>query len=468
MKKLANRLVVVAVAGMLAVPLALIARARVAANYARSQAAYKTHQERVQRLALAEIQARNNRQMLATMQADAQAHPQDVAVRWRLVNALQRLRRLDDALPQLREIVKLTPDSMAAAVAVANTHLFLGNFREAEQAYRAITKRWPRNVEGWQGLAASLYHQRLYNDAGAAGRQALMLDPRDFGNRYLVASSGIEFALEFPNAPETQSALTIARRLLNDMAKEFPDNGDLQYKQGLVLFLAHNTKAALPPLRRAAELLPDRGSVVYDLAEILISAGNYDEARALLLRSLPRMPKMAGLHNLLSESYQYATDPTSVQAAIQASLTATQLAPNTPSYWDRLALSYLKAQNFTEARKAFEKSLLLDPNRSYPYQQLAALYARMGDSRRASVAAQMAGRMETNVETLRHIESLSAQYPGDINLLLTRADRYRDLKMKGPARDLYRQVLSMQPDNAPAQQGLAALDKPARQTQGTL
>ena len=467
MKNIPKRSLVIAIATLIAIPTVLIVRVRVAANYAHSQVAYKSYQEQERLKAKVEAEAHNNEQAIAKLRADVQAQPTDVSARWRLVNALQRLKMLKEALPHLQEIVRLTPDSMDAALAVSNTYLFLRQFRDAEKAYRTITQRWPKNVEGWQGLAASFYHQRLYSEAGRAGRKALMLDPQDFGNRFIVASSGLEFALEFPNEPETQEVIDSARKLIKGMLEEFPNNGDLHYKLGIILFLSHKTQDSLPPLRHAAQLLPDRGSVIYDLAEILISAGNYAEARDLLLRSLPRMPKMAGLYNLLSESYQYDKDATSSQAAIRASLTATQLAPNTPSYWDRLALSYLKVQDFANARQAFEKSAILNPNRSYPYQQLAALYARMGESKRATAAAQMASRMEANAETLRHIESLSAQYPGDVNLMLIRADRYRELKMNGPARDLYRQILALQPDSVPATKGLAALEKPSPPKQGT-
>ena len=85
----------------------------------------------------------------------------------------------------------------------------------------------------------------------------------------------------------------------------------------------------------------------------------------------------------------------------------------------------------------------------------------MGDTKRASVAAKLATQMEKNIETLRHIESLSARYPGSIHLLLLRADRYRELKNYNPARDIYRQILTLEPSNEQAITGLEAMQKPA-------
>jgi len=133
--------------------------------------------------------------------------------------------------------------------------------------------------------------------------------------------------------------------------------------------------------------------------------------------------------------------------------------PNTATYWDLLGAEYLKALNIDQARICFEKSLLLNANRSYPYQQLAGIYTRMGDPKRASIAAKMATRMTANDETMRHLEALSDQYPGAVNLILIRADRYRDLKMYGPARDLYDQALQLDPHNAAAQHGIETIDK---------
>ena len=67
--------------------------------------------------------------------------------------------------------------------------------------------------------------------------------------------------------------------------------------------------------------------------------------------------------------------------------------------------------------------------------------------------------MTANDETMRHLESLSAQYPGAVNLILVRADRYRDLKMWGPARDLYDQALKLDPKSVAAQRAIDAIDK---------
>jgi tetratricopeptide (TPR) repeat protein len=447
-----------AVVSIAAIAGAISVRAHYDSVYKRTQKAYKISQDLAAEQQRAQAESRANEQRLIDLKAKAAQDPKSVRVRWALAAELQKYQMYNDALPVLQEIARLDPKSEDAAVAVANTELALGKLKEAAESYRKATVSWPKNVEAWQGLAAARFELRRYRDAGLAAQTALALAPQDKGTRIITAASALEFALEVPDENQTRTPLHIARALYEVMAKEDPEDGQTQYHLGLAKFLMHDKQGALPHLAKAAAAFPDRANIASDYAQILVSTGKYTEARAFLSQAIAKMPKVAAFHYLLGESYQFDSDPKSVQAAIDACKKAVELSPNTATYWDRLGAQYLKAKDITNARAAFEKSLVLNPNRSYPYQQLAGVYTRMGDAKRASVAAKMATRMTANDETMRHIEALSAQYPGDINLLLIRADRYRDLKMYGPARDLYTQALQLEPSNRTANAAIAQID----------
>lgn len=443
----------------LAVAGAVVVRVRSEARIRKLRKDYAEYQQRVILQDRATAEARANELKIVQMRDAIAKNPKDVRARWALAGEFQKLRMLPQAHAELVEIAKLDPKSQDAAIAVGNTELALGQLKNAEQTYRKITQTWPKNIEGWQGLAASLYQLRQYRAAGTAGRQALILDPKDRSSQIIVASSALEFGMEYPDESETRAPLQIARALYTEMAKNDPDNGQTQYQLGLSKFLLQDKKGSLPHLQKAAEALPDRANVAADYGQILISNGKYAEARTFLTQAIARMPKVPAFHYLLAESYQYESDPQSIQAAVQYAKEAVELAPKNTTYWDRLGAAYLKAQDVDHARQAFEQSLILNQDRSYPYQQLAGIYTRMGDPKRASAAAKMATRMTANDETMRHLESLSAQYPGAVNLLLIRADRYRDLKKWGPARDLYEQALKVDPKNAAAQKAIEAIDQ---------
>jgi Flp pilus assembly protein TadD len=450
---------VLAALAVVAIASAIAIRITVDKAHQRTAKAYKVYQERIALQQKATAEAIENEQRLAKLREKVANSPNDVRARWALAGELQNLRKIDDARVQLQEIVRLDPNSADAAIAFGNLNLALNRFPEAVETYRRATKRWPKNIEAWQGLAAALYKLRRFRDAGEAGRQALILDPKDRDSRLIVASSALEFGTENPNVSATRAPLNIARSLYTLLAKDDPKNGQIQYQLGLVKFLLRDKKGCLPHLQKAAELLPERSNIAADYAQILISNGKRAEARTFLTQASARMPKSAAVYFLLAESYQYDSDPQSIKTAIEACRKAVELSPNTATYWDLLGAEYLKATEIDKARQCFEKSLLLNANRSYPYQQLAGIYTRMGDTKRASIAAKMATRMTANDETMRHLEALSDQYPGAVNLILIRADRYRDLKMYGPARDLYDQALQLDSHNAEARRGIEAIDK---------
>jgi len=444
---------------LVAIPGSLVVRSYYAKKAAAARLALKEYQERQATVAQVEATAQANEQRLAELQRAVQERPKEVSRHWALADHLQKLNRLDEALLQLQEITQLDPKSEEAAVGIANIYLAGKKLDEAKAAYKAVTVKFPKSVDGWQGLAAVLYHQRRFREAGDVGRTALRLKPDDLGTRYIVASSALEFALEFPDEHATQDPLAIARGIFSEMLKTDPDSAMLHYKLGLATLLMHEKKEALVHLEKAAKLQPELVAISVDYAQTLISAGKHDEAYKFIQERMADNKEVPALYHLLSKSLQFKKDPASVKIAVEASKKATELAPNTTMFWEHLGFNYLRAQDFENARKAYEKALLLDPNQAGPYKQLAAIFTRLGDSKRATAAATMATKMVSNDETLKHIEALSAQYPGAVNLMLIRADRYRTLKMLGAARDLYEQILKIDPANAEAKAGLTALEK---------
>jgi Flp pilus assembly protein TadD len=459
MKMQNKRTIALAAAALIIIAAAAIVRLQLSARYRQTRIAYAKYVEQTALQQKAEAEATANEQKLAGLRAAVAHNPKDTRARWALAAELQKFKMLPDALDQLQEIQRLDPNDQLAAVGIANLELALTRLKDAERSFEAATRKFPKNIEAWQGLAAVQYQLRQFRNAGQSGRHALSIDPNDRDSKLIVASSALEFAQEYPDQNETRDPLLIAQTLYTMLAKDEPTNGQFQYQLGLTKFLLRDKKGSLPHLQKAATLLPDRANIAADYAQALISTGKYAEARAVLNTAVPRMPKVAALHHLIAESYQYDSDPKSVQEAIAASKKAVELSPTSPTYLDRLGSAYLKAQDINNARISFEKSLLLNANRSYPYQQLAGIYTRMGDAKRASIAAKMATRMVANDETMRHLEALSAQYPGATNLLLVRAKRYRDLKMYGPARDLYQQTLSIDPANAEAKRAIEEIDK---------
>ncbi len=456
-----RRVLVLAGIGVLLLSLSLVARQRVSDNYRTSQKKLKEYNERQAVIRQFETEASQEELEIARLRAAIDADPKNETTRWKLADKLQKLRQFEPAREQIEAIAKLAPKNEAAALALGNVRLACGDTAAAEQAYRITSLHWPKNAEAWQGLAATRYHLKRYHEAAMAAEQALALDPKDDGNRYIYASAALEYASQFPATPaEAQQEarpLAVARVQFERLAKDNPNRGEIYYKLGLTCSRQRDKQFASQYLMRAHELLPERGDIAFDLVQALKTSADTKTAGVIIEDSIKRHPKMAGFYFLQSDMLQAGGDAARLPQAIEAARKATVLAPSVPQFFDNLGNACLRANKLAEARDAFEGSLKADENRALPYQQLAAIYSRMGDIKRSTTAARFATRMVHNDQTLRQVEELSKQYPEDIRLLTIRADRYRDLKMYPAAFAVYEQIVKMKPDDTYATQQVAQI-----------
>ncbi|MFN2382692.1 MAG: tetratricopeptide repeat protein, partial [Gemmatimonadota bacterium] len=183
--KWSRRLLLVGVVGVLAIGGAVAFRQRALPAW--------------QRAAAKNARARELEALHAKLQAAVTADPKDKQARWELADYYQKLGLLKEAGDQLEAIVGLDPADRDARIALGNARLAAAQFPEAEAAYQAAAERWPDAAEAWQGLAASRYHQRRYLEASRAAREAHRLEPAQPNHRYTLATSLLEYALQYPD-----------------------------------------------------------------------------------------------------------------------------------------------------------------------------------------------------------------------------------------------------------------------------
>lgn len=396
---------------------------------------------------------------IARLKAAIAAAPNDVQARWTLADAYQKTNQIPLAAPQLEAIVRLQPGNEAAALALANVLLALKDYPGAEKMYRLVSERWPKTPDGWMGLAAVLYQDQRYSEAAQAANHAVTLDPSDASNQYVLATSLLEDAMQFPNPQARGGEILQARALLLKLVKEMPQEGDIYYRLGRAYMGIRNTSESIKNLQKAAQMLPDRQDIAIELANALIGAGNRPAARRVVTAAIQRHPDSAALYSLMGKLLQESGAPGSDQQALAAFSKAAKINPADPSILERLGVSLLRNKKINEARLAFEKAARVYPNRAFSYQQLAAIYTRLGHPREATRAAKAAREMVFNDQQLKQIQNLSLVHPEAVALHIVLADRYRALGLMGAARDEYLDVLQIDPHNAHAIKALATFGK---------
>jgi tetratricopeptide (TPR) repeat protein len=396
----------------------------------------------------------------STLEARVAANPADVRLHQNLLLLYQQTGHPDKGTEQLAEIVRLNPGDRTAALALANARLALKQWPQAESVYRNCIARWPKSPDGWQGLAAALFHETRYREAAVSARTAVKLNPKNLSNHYILAASLQEDVLQYPEPQLHMDELELAQSELAKLIPALPKVGDLYLRLGRVRMALKDADGAAKNLERAQQLLPGRADVALLLARAYTSGRNSPAARKVLEAALARHPDSAELNDALGQIIQASGEPDADPRSLALFQKAVQLDPGASRFAERLGTAYLRVNDLQHAREAFETAARLSPNRAFPFHQLAAIYTRQGDPKRATAAAREAQILDFNAQQFNTLQAVAKRHPENVLLRLALADRYRFLGMTRPARDEYRAILSLDANNSRARAGLAALERP--------
>ncbi len=386
-----------------------------------------------------------------------QQAPKDPQRHWDLVEAYQTNQDWKEARKQLLEIITLEPKSPKALLALASLDFSEKNLLAAETTYRTITQKWKNSDEAWAGLAGALFHEKRYLEASDAARNAVRLSPNNSAHHAVLGTALMEAALQFPNRSEFKLQLAEARHELESILSNWNQKGEITYRLGRLCLTQRDYHSAISYYTQAQTLLPDRASVTFSLAGSYIASGDRTTGRKVLEEGLKKFPNEAALYDMMGQMLQQSKETNALPLALQMFEKAVQLSPKTGRFLERYGVACLRANRLEEARKLFEQSATLNPNRAYPYQQLALIYNRLGRPKRAKEASQIAQDLVRDAQQLKQFQNLSALHPESVGLHLILADRYRDLGMRGPSRDQYLMVLQLEQKNQRALEGIKAL-----------
>jgi tetratricopeptide (TPR) repeat protein len=216
-----------------------------------------------------------------------------------LATSLRRLNRGPEAAPVLERLTVLQPDSAVAEHNLAALLGDLGRFGESEGAARRALGKGGRAPETWLVLARALQGQIRLNEAEAAFRQALGVNPafadahRDLAQLIWMrdgdagaALAGLDAALSAEPGNPALAALraTVQREVLGDREAYEGLAGWADAADAGVQMAAAAAAGGFDPVlalrhaERAERLAPGHGPIRLVRLSALIAAGRSDEA----------------------------------------------------------------------------------------------------------------------------------------------------------------------------------------------
>jgi len=214
-----------------------------------------------------------------------------------LGEAYGKLKQYDSAIEIYDQVPRSSPLRAASDVRAALLLSAMGKTDEAIKQLRAIVKDHPDNVDAISALADVLRSDKKFADSAEAYSRVLALTPSGDKSRWAVYYfRGVDYerAKEWSKAePDLKEALNLYPEqpmALNYLGYSWVDQG------------AHLDEA-FKMLRRAVELEPDDGYIVDSLGWAYFKLGRYDEAVKYLERAVDLKPGDPTINDHLGDAY---------------------------------------------------------------------------------------------------------------------------------------------------------------------
>jgi len=391
---------------------------------------------------------------IQVLERAVEASPGDLNARLALAESLSSAGRTDAYLEQLQAVLALDPTNDDARESLASAYLARKDGTSAEEHYRKILQRDPRNAMAQNGLTMSYLYQRRSREALASARKALALKPADPLLQFGLGWAAMQRATVTRDQAKQQRHYSIAVEQFERVARLWRRYPNLHFHLGSCYAKLQNNNLAVRHLEQAVKQMPGDPRPVVLLARAYKSGTEREKALALMEDYVARHPDNAEAQDLLGELLVNSVKPEDRERMIKAHEAAVRLAPKRSAYCLHLGAAYLRTADLKEASLAYSEAARLDPNDPTPFQQLAAVYTRLGDPDRAARAAELANKLVYNEKLLQELEMRAQLHPREVGTHLMLADRYRELKSHSAAQDEYEAVLEVDPANKRAAEGL--------------
>lgn len=246
-----------------------------------------------------------------------------------LISAYLASNKLPHAVARLESLLSKSPDNANARMLLALTHEKMNEFAKARDAYEKVLLTKPDFAPALNNLAF-LYAERLneFDKAYELAQKARILQPGD-----AVIADTLGWIL-YKRGDYKQ-----AIALLQESARNLPNNPEIQYHLGMASYMMGRTDEARIAFRQASA------------APIDFPGKDEAERRLSLLDDEKNKETPRDLEVMLKEQ------------------------PDDPLAQVRLGESYEKRGAFAQAARSYEKAITLNPNLLSAITKLAQLYA---------------------------------------------------------------------------------------------
>jgi tetratricopeptide (TPR) repeat protein len=410
---------------------------------------------------------------------------------------------LKKAIEQYEQIIKIEPDNVDDRLLLGRLYRLNNDLQKAENEFKTAVKLQPESEEAVTTLAY------LYNEEGDTARAAQVLSSIPDASRSAKLYSALGFTYEqqkqYKNAIEAyrhaieldrdnlDAIRGMAQNLMNDgqtdaaleqykiIADANPEDAQTYLRMAEIYRKNGKFDLALDNLKKAESMVQDSIEVPYNIAAVYQAQGRYDEAIQILQNLLKKTEKADNNYSQ-SEKNNRAVflerlgttyrDNNNDQLAIDTFRKILLLGDeNAVRGYQQIIDTYREAKQWQQATDAAKEATQKFPNdrglkmvyasqladmgqADAGLQQVKSLLQGKPEDREVYIAlAQMYSRLKRWAEAeeaLDKAEQLSTKDDDKEYVIFLRGSTYERQKKYEPAEEMFRKVLSSDPQNASA------------------
>jgi len=278
----------------------------------------------------------------------------------------------------------------------------------------------PNTPEALLQRAETLYAREQYDEAIAACRQALQLQP-DSAPVYVTMGNVSQARAQLDEAVRCYAK---ALELDPNFAQAHANLGSMFYKQGKL-------EEAIASYQKALSLKPDLAPIYVNLARVLRQLGREADAREVERRASVLKSQMGDATQLFHRGNQRAAAG-QLQEAIAAWQQAIAADPNLAEAYSQIGMIYRHQGKAKEAIPFLEKALELKPDLVAAHQHLCGIYRDSADLAAARRAVDRYVRTCGDIDPIMaSIYAVSTYQVSGLNRIAL--DRFLELEAKLPS-----------------------------------
>ena len=232
-----------------------------------------------------------------TVRTYVAAHPDSADGHFLLGLILFKQGKPAESLSEYTEGAKRHDPGAADLKIVALDYVLLGDYAKADHWLTKSVEGNPKDSEGWYYLGRTKYNENRFEEALAAFKESLKLDPKN-------VKAEDNLGLSHQALGQTDNAVTAFRNAIAWQAHLLKKNSGPFINMGILLLEQNKVEDALSYLSEAVEISPEEPRAHQQLGKAYSRQNDLEKAQIELEKAVSLAPDNAALHFMLGQLYR--------------------------------------------------------------------------------------------------------------------------------------------------------------------